>query len=59
MGTDDKIENKTEELTGKAKETVGDASGDRDLQAEGQADQTKGNIKQAGQKVKDALTPDK
>jgi uncharacterized protein YjbJ (UPF0337 family) len=33
MGTDDKIENKTEELGGKAKEAVGEASGDRDLQA--------------------------
>lgn len=55
MGADDKIENKTEELTGKAKETVGEASGDRDLQAEGQADQTKGNLKQAGEKVKDAF----
>jgi len=55
MGTDDKIENKTEELTGKAKETVGEASGDRELQAEGQADQTKGNLKEAGEKVKDAF----
>ncbi|HZA72897.1 MAG TPA: CsbD family protein [Propionibacteriaceae bacterium] len=55
MGTDDKIENKTEELGGKAKEAVGEASGDRDLQAEGQADQTKGNLKQAGEKVKDAF----
>ena len=55
MGTDDKIENKTEELAGKAKETVGEASGDRDLQAEGQADQTKGDLKQAGEKVKDAF----
>jgi uncharacterized protein YjbJ (UPF0337 family) len=55
MGTDDKIENKTEELTGKAKEAAGEASGDRDLQAEGQADQTKGNLKQAGEKVKDAF----
>ena len=55
MGADDKIENKTEELTGKAKETVGEASGDRDLQAEGQADQTKSNVKQAGEKIKDAF----
>ena len=55
MGTDDKIQNKTEELSGKAKEAVGKASGDRDLQAEGQADQTKGNLKQAGEKVKDAF----
>ena len=55
MGTDDKIQNKTEELSGKAKEAVGKASGDRDLQAEGQADQTKGNLKQAGEKIKDAF----
>jgi uncharacterized protein YjbJ (UPF0337 family) len=55
MGTDDKIENKSEELGGKAKEAVGEASGDRDLQAEGQADQTKGNVKQAGEKIKDAF----
>jgi uncharacterized protein YjbJ (UPF0337 family) len=55
MGTDDKIANKTEELTGQAKEAVGDATDDRDLQAEGQADQTKGNLKQAGEKIKDAF----
>ena len=55
MGADDKIENKTEELTGKVKETAGDATDDRDLQAEGQADQTKGNLKQAGEKIKDAF----
>jgi uncharacterized protein YjbJ (UPF0337 family) len=55
MGTDDKIENKTEELTGKAKESVGDATDNPDLEAEGQADQTKGGLKQAGEKVKDAF----
>ena len=55
MGTDDKIENKTEELTGKAKESVGDATDNPDLEAEGQADQSKGGLKQAGEKVKDAF----
>lgn len=55
MGTDDKLENKTEELKGKAKATVGDVSDDKDLQAEGEADQAKGNLKQAGEKVKDAF----
>ena len=34
---------------------VGEATGDRDLQAEGQADQAKGNLKQAGEKVKDVF----
>ena len=52
---DDKIEHKSEELTGKAKEKVGDATGNEDLQAEGQADSTKGSLKSAGDKVKDAF----
>ena len=51
----DKMKNKAEELGGKGKEAVGDATDDRDLQAEGKADQTKGNLKQAGEKVKDAF----
>jgi uncharacterized protein YjbJ (UPF0337 family) len=55
MGTDDKIGNKAEELKGKAKETVGDATDDEQLQAEGEADQTKGGLKQAGEKVKDVF----
>ena len=51
----DKMKNKAEELSGKGKEAVGDATDDRDLQAEGQAEQTKGDLKQAGEKVKDAF----
>jgi len=51
----DKMKNKAEELSGKGKESLGEATGDRDLQAEGQADQTKGNLKQAGEKIKDAF----
>ncbi len=56
MGLDDKIDNKADELKGKVKEGVGDATGDRDLQAEGQADQANRNLKQAGDKIKDAFT---
>jgi uncharacterized protein YjbJ (UPF0337 family) len=55
MGLDDKIENKADEVAGQAKEKAGDATGDQDLQAEGQADQGKANLKQAGEKVKDAF----
>jgi uncharacterized protein YjbJ (UPF0337 family) len=51
----DKMKNKAEEVGGKGKETVGDATDNRDLQAEGKADQVKGNLKQAGEKVKDAF----
>ena len=55
MGTDDKMDNKLEELGGKAKETVGRATGDEELEAQGDRDQTKSNLKQAGEKVKDAF----
>ncbi|WP_370949394.1 CsbD family protein [Amycolatopsis sp. cg5] len=51
----DKMENKAEELKGKAKEAVGDATGNEQWQAEGKADQAKGSLKQAGEKVKDAI----
>ena len=53
MSAVDKIKNKAEELGGKGKEATGEATGNRDLQAEGQADQVSGNAKQAGEKVKD------
>jgi uncharacterized protein YjbJ (UPF0337 family) len=55
MGLDDKIDNKTEELAGKAKEGVGKATGDDELENQGKADQLKSNLKQAGEKVKDAF----
>jgi uncharacterized protein YjbJ (UPF0337 family) len=51
----DKAKNKAEELGGKAKEGIGKATGDESLEAEGNVDQTKGNLKQAGEKVKDAF----
>jgi uncharacterized protein YjbJ (UPF0337 family) len=46
---------KAEELKGKAKDTAGELSGDEQLQAEGQSDQAKGNMKQAGEKVEDVF----
>jgi len=49
------MDDKLQELKGDAKEKIGGATGDESLQAEGQADQTKGNLKQAGEKVKDAF----
>ncbi|KAA2255960.1 CsbD family protein [Solihabitans fulvus] len=55
MGTGDKIDNKAEELKGKAKEGVGNATDDQELADEGKADQVKGNLKQAAEKVKDAF----
>ena len=53
MGIGDKISNKAEELGGKVKQGVGDATDNERLEAEGQADQTSANTKQAGEHVKD------
>ena len=55
MGADDKISNKAEELKGRAKEAVGDATGNEQWQAEGRAERAKGDLKQAAEKVKDAV----
>ena len=55
MGNDDKIANKGEGALGKAKEKLGDATDDKDLQAEGKSEQSKADVKQAGEKVKDAF----
>jgi uncharacterized protein YjbJ (UPF0337 family) len=55
MSALDKAKNKAEEVGGKAKEHAGEATGDDNLRAEGEADQAKGNLKQAGEKVKDVF----
>ena len=55
MGLGDKIDNKAEEMKGQGKEAVGQATDDDELKAEGKFDQAKGNIKQAGEKIKDAF----
>ena len=55
MSTDDKINNKVEELGGKAKEAAGNATDNEQWQAEGREEQGKAGLKQAGEKVKDAV----
>jgi uncharacterized protein YjbJ (UPF0337 family) len=55
MGIDDKIKNKAEDLSGKSKEHAGKATDDPELEAEGKGDQTKSDVKQAGEKIKDAF----
>jgi uncharacterized protein YjbJ (UPF0337 family) len=59
MGADDKFSNKAEELKGRAKETVGDATDNEQWQAEGRAERAKADIKQAGEKVKDVFKSDR
>ena len=55
MSAADKARNKAEEVAGKAKEALGRVSGDRDMEARGQVDQAKANLKGAGEKIKDAF----
>ena len=52
-----KARNKSQELKGQVKEATGRATDNPRLEAEGRADQTKANLKQAAEKVKDALRP--
>ncbi len=55
MSGEDKLRNTGQKFVGGAKKQAGEATDDRDLQAEGQADQTSADLKQAGEKVKDVF----
>lgn len=55
MSGTDKAKNAVEDIAGKAKEAAGRATGDKDTEAEGKADQSKSDLKNAGEKVKDAF----
>jgi uncharacterized protein YjbJ (UPF0337 family) len=57
MAAVDKAKNTTQSVKGQVKEKVGEATGNDRLRAKGRTDQAKGNLKQAGEKVKDALRP--
>jgi uncharacterized protein YjbJ (UPF0337 family) len=55
MGASDKLGNKVDDAAGKAKEAAGKATDNEKLENEGRGDQAKSDIKQAGEKVKDAF----
>jgi uncharacterized protein YjbJ (UPF0337 family) len=55
MATTDKVTNTTQQAKGKFKEAAGKVSGNDKLEDKGKADQTNANLKQAGEKVKDAF----
>ena len=55
MGTGDKASNKIDDLGGKAKEGLGKVTGDKSTENEGKVDQAKANLKDAGEKIKDAF----
>jgi uncharacterized protein YjbJ (UPF0337 family) len=55
MSAEDKAKNAAQKTAGKVKEGAGKMTGDQSLEAEGRGDQAKGDLKQAGEKVKDAV----
>jgi uncharacterized protein YjbJ (UPF0337 family) len=55
MSMTKKLAHKAEAFKGSTKKATGRVIGNRRLQAEGRGDQIKGDIKQAGAKIKDAF----
>jgi uncharacterized protein YjbJ (UPF0337 family) len=55
MSNKDKMKNTAEVTKGKVKEATGVMTGSSKLEHDGKVDQVKGNVKQSGEKVKDAL----
>ena len=55
MSAVDKAKHAMDDAEGKAKEALGRATGDKSTENEGRKDQSKANLKDAGEKVKDAF----
>jgi uncharacterized protein YjbJ (UPF0337 family) len=59
LPNDDEIEGKFDQAKGAVKDKLGEATGDRDLEAEGEADRASGNIQEgfgtARRKVGEAI----
>ncbi|MFE9413463.1 CsbD family protein [Streptomyces sp. NPDC006704] len=55
MGLADKLRNSSQSLTGRLKERTGRAVGNRRLKKKGRREQAGGDLKQAGEKAKDAF----
>jgi uncharacterized protein YjbJ (UPF0337 family) len=55
MGLMDKAKNATQKMMGQSKETVGKHTNNPDREADGKKDQAVGDLKNAGEKAKDAF----
>jgi uncharacterized protein YjbJ (UPF0337 family) len=55
MSGTDKAKNAIQDVSGKAKEALGDATDDESVKNEGKRDQAGADLKDAGEKVKDAF----
>jgi len=58
MGTENRISNAAEKASGKVKEGLGHATGNEKMETEGRIDQTKADVKNVGEDVKDHLHKD-
>lgn len=54
--SDDKHEGKAKDIKGSAKETIGKATGDKDTERSGKADQAEGKMQKGLGKAKDKLS---
>ena len=55
MSLADKAKNAAQDVAGKAKEAVGGATDNHDLEAEGKKDQGSAGVKKVGENVKDTF----
>jgi uncharacterized protein YjbJ (UPF0337 family) len=55
MSATNKLRNKLQRVSGRAKETIGRATGDRNLENRGVRDQFESDVKDVGEKAKDAF----
>lgn len=56
MGLDDKIKNKAQDATGKAKEATGDVTDNDRLKGDGKTDQAASGVKEAAENAKDKIS---
>ncbi|MGW7614176.1 CsbD family protein [Streptomyces sp. NPDC054766] len=57
MAADEKAQAKGEQAEGKIKKVVGGATGNESLKAAGRAEESKGDLRAAKEKAKDAIRP--
>ncbi|MFC5381588.1 CsbD family protein [Aquipuribacter nitratireducens] len=55
MADSEKTENTIDKMAGKAKEGLGRVNDDESMEREGKRDQSEADLKQAGEKAKDAF----
>ncbi|MFJ6836442.1 CsbD family protein [Streptomyces sp. NPDC091209] len=57
MAANEKAQAKGEQAEGKIKKVVGGAAGNESLKTEGRAEESKGDLRAAKEKAKDAIRP--